>query len=135
MDFAGTSADEALGAQAKRQFCRYWNVRRHTVRFDGDGTIASAPTVFTVGGGDEMMRTDLIEALKLRDAEKRALAIAAFEQGRDRVDKHIEGRKARLYLYDKVIDALRSGAMAAEDPTTGEIIIRAVLPAAETDGE
>jgi hypothetical protein len=135
MEFAGTSADAALGAQAKAQFLRLWNMRRRIVHFETDGTIASVPIVFTVGEDEMLARTDLIEALRLRDPEQRALAIASFLQGRARVSKGIQGRQLRLDLYDRVIDALKHGAVAYDDPTTGEIIVRNVLPAAETDGE
>ncbi len=134
MEFAGRSADDAIAEHAFRQFCRIWRSATKIVRFEGNGTVATAPTMVTLMDGETRVRTDVLGAFSLTDPEERARAITAVGTEIHRLDKDLKGRMRRRQYLETVQTALKSGATATMLPT-GEVLIQGMLlpPAPDDD--
>jgi hypothetical protein len=129
MDLVGASVDEVLGEKAYQVFKSFWQrvSKPAIVRFEGDGVIASAPTLVTIGQGENRARVNPVDLLRVTDLEQRALGVVQVDQTIARLDKDIATRERSRDYWLKIRTGLESGAVAVDDPNTGEVIVQGLL--------
>jgi hypothetical protein len=126
-DLGGDSADEALGEKACQVFTSLWlrASKPMTVRFEGDGLIAAAPTIMTLGSGTSRFRGNPISALRLTDPDERARAVEQLTDTLERLKGDLKTRTKTYSLLTTVIEGLKTGATSIEKD--GEIFVQGVM--------
>lgn len=129
MELVGASVDEVLGEKAYQVFQGFWQRinKPAIVRFEGDGVVAEAPTLLTLGTGEGRARVDPIDLLRVTDAEQRALGVVQVDQTVARLDKEIASKERTRDYWLRIRTGLETGATAIDDPNTGEVIVQGLL--------
>jgi hypothetical protein len=124
MELVGASVDDVLGEKAYQVFQGFWRRinKPVTVRFEGNGIMASAPTLLTIGTGDNRIRGNPLDALGSTDPEERARMVVSLDQtiGR-KVKRHETDAKEIEYLL-MVRKAYQDGDTLIPDPLGGYIV-------------